>query len=120
MCKSSVAGLMLTCCVLWSVTCNAQEEKTWKGEILDLSCYVTNGAKGSGHAACAKTCLKSGQPMGLLTEDGTVLLLAAGEDSDKLEALKDLAGEEVEVSGKLTERGGIKMVVVTEGKKADR
>ena len=57
---------------------------TWVGEVVDLNCYVTRGAKGLDHAGCAKSCVKNGQPMGLLTDDGTLVLLA--KDNKKKEA----------------------------------
>ena len=117
--KSMLAVLFSACCVLWSSSSLAQDVKTWTGEVLDLSCYISNGSKGADHAECAKSCVKSGQPMGLLTDDGSVLLLASGEDKEKIETLKDLAGEMVEVKGKESERGGITMVVVSDAKKAD-
>lgn len=116
--KSILVGIISCLCFLWSVSGFAQEEQTVKGEVLDLSCYIKSGAKGAGHAACAKSCVKSGQPMGLLTDDGTVLLLATGEDKEKIEILKDLAGEMVEVKGATSERDGIKMLIVSDAKKS--
>jgi hypothetical protein len=117
--KSIFIGLLSLCCMLWSFSSTAQDEKTWTGEVLDLSCYLKSGAKGADHAECAKSCVKSGQPMGLLTEAGDVMLLASGEDKEQIETLKDLAGEMVEVKGKASEKGGITMLVVSDAKKAD-
>lgn len=92
---------------------------TWTGEVLDLACHVAQGAHGADHAGCAKSCVKNGQPMGLLTKDGTVVLLAADhKDGKPYEALKDLAGQNAEVQGSLAERGGIKVVTVTGSKPA--
>ena len=92
---------------------------SWTGEVVDLACYVPNGARGADHAGCAKTCVKNGQPMGLLTDDGTLLLLAADhKDGQPYEALKDLAGEQADVSGKLAEKDGMKVVTVTGSKAA--
>ncbi len=94
-------------------------EGSWTGEVLDLACYVGNGAKGSDHAGCAKSCVKNGQPMGLLTDDGTLVLLAADHKNGKpYEALKDLAGDKAQVSGKLAEKDGMKVVTVTGSKAA--
>lgn len=96
---------------------HAKDTQTWTGEILDLACYVTHGATGPDHAGCAKTCVKNGQPMGLLTTDGTLVLLAADhKDGAPYEALKDHAGEQVEVTGTLDEKDGMKMVTVTASK----
>ena len=94
-------------------------EGTWTGEVIDLACYVTQGAKGPDHAGCAKSCVKNGQPMGLLTDDGTLVLLAADhKDGAPYEALKDLAGEQAEVAGILDEKDGMKVVTVTGSKAA--
>ena len=92
---------------------------TWTGEVVDLACYVAQGAKGADHAGCAKSCVKNGQPMGLLTDDGTLVLLAADhKDGAAYEALKDLAGDKAEVSGTLAEKDGMKVVTVTGSKAA--
>lgn len=93
---------------------------TWTGEILDVACYIGNDAKGSDHAGCAKSCVKNGQPMGLLLEDGAVVLLAADhKDGSAYESLKDLAGENAEVTGTLAEKDGMKVLTVTGSKAAD-
>lgn len=92
---------------------------SWKGEVVDLACYVSQGAKGADHAGCAKSCVKNGQPMGLLTDDGTLVLLAADhKDGAPFEALKELAGEMAEVTGELAEKDGMKIVTVTGSKAA--
>lgn len=92
---------------------------TWTGEVLDLACYVAQGAHGADHTGCAKSCVKNGQPMGLKTKDGAVVLLAADhKDGKPYEALKELAGQNAEVQGTLTERDGVKVVTVTGSKPA--
>ena len=89
-------------------------EGTWAGEVVDMGCYIEKGLKGSDHAGCAKSCIKKGMPMGVLTKDGTLLLLTFNhDDGAPYEALKDLAGENAEVSGTLSEKDGIKMIVVS-------
>jgi len=106
--------------LLGAVPVTYAEEVTYTGEVLDLGCYIATGAKGADHAGCAKNCVKGGQPMGLLTEDGTVLVLAASHDNGAAyEAVKDLAGQNVEVTGNLSERDGMKVVSVTGSKAAD-
>ncbi|MCB1037549.1 MAG: hypothetical protein KDD47_27200 [Acidobacteria bacterium] len=94
-------------------------EGSWTGEVIDIACYVPKGAQGEGHSACAKSCVKNGQPMGLLTDDGSVVLLAADHaDGAAFEGLKDLAGSKAEVSGHLADKGGIKVLTVTAFKAA--
>lgn len=96
-------------------------EGTWTGEVVDMACYLSHpdGGHGPEHAGCAKKCAKGGQPMGLLIDDGTLVLLSADHaDGEPFEALKDLAGEKAEVSGVLSEKNGMKMVTVKGAKKA--
>ena len=94
-------------------------EASWTGEVVDLACYVANGAKGADHAGCAKSCVKNGQPMGLLTDDGSLVLLAADhKNGEPYEALKDMAGEMASVVGSVAERDGMKVVTVTGSKAA--
>lgn len=113
--KLLINGLVLTCCLLMATASYAQDEGSWTGEVVDLDCYVGNGSKGPGHAQCAKSCITSGKPMGLLTEDGDIILLVPG---DKAEALTEMAGEMAEVKGKKSDKGGITMIVVSDAKKS--
>ena len=83
-------------------------EITVRGEVLDMACYVAHEAKGPDHAACAKRCVKGGQRMGLLAEDGTVYLLyASHDDSSAFEQAKEHAGQEVEIVGVAATQAGI-------------
>jgi len=89
------------------------EAMTLKGEILDMACWVAHEAKGADHADCAKKCVKSGQPMGLLTEDGTVYLLyASHKDPSAFKQAMNHAGEQVELTGASAERGGVRGIEV--------
>ena len=97
----------------------AAESSSWTGEVVDVGCYVTSDAKGADHAGCAKACVKNGQPMGLLTAEGRLVLLAADhKDGSAYEALKELAGAQAEVTGTLAEKDGVKVVTVTGSKAA--
>ena len=90
-------------------------ERTFTGEIVDISCYVTSGARSVLHAACAKNCLQEGgQPMGLLTTDGTLALLARyNRDHQPYEALKEWAGRQVGVGGSVGTRHDMLLITVT-------
>lgn len=110
---------LLICGTALSV--GAGEEGTWTGEVVDIACYVANGdgGRGADHAGCAEKCVKNGQPMGLLTDDGTLVLLSADhKDGSAYQSLKDMAGEQAEVTGTLGEKDGMKVVSVTGAKKA--
>jgi len=91
---------------------------TVKGEIVDLACYLDHGATGMKHQQCALTCLKGGQPMGLLAADGKVyLLLANHEDGKPFDEAKNYAALQVEVTGPLAEKAGILALTVEKVKK---
>ena len=116
--KRVLTGLAVAA-LLCTGTAFAEDEGSWTGEVMDMACYISSGAKGADHAGCAKSCVKGGQPMGLLTDDGTLVLLAAHhKDGSPYEALKDLAGQQAVVMGSLAERDGMKVVTVTGSKAA--
>jgi hypothetical protein len=82
--------------------------QTFQGELLDMNCYMAHEGKGEKHKSCAQACIKGGAPMGLLTSDGKVFLIVEAHEKTKpYEALKALAGEQVQVKGALFERGGV-------------
>jgi len=49
------------------------------GEIVDLSCYLQVGKHGEKHRDCAQKCMRSGPPIGLLTQDGPLYMLMEEE-----------------------------------------
>lgn len=91
---------------------------TVRGEIVDLACYLDHGATGMKHQQCALTCLKGGQPMGLLAADGKVYLLLADHQNGKpFEEAKNYAALQVEITGPLAEKAGITGLTVEHAKK---
>jgi len=82
--------------------------KTIKGEVVDLMCYLDHGAKGDKHKGCAKTCIKGGGPVGLLSEDQVYLVV--GDHKPMNDELADKAGETITLTGKVVERHGMKMI----------
>lgn len=86
---------------------------TVQGEVVDLSCYLSHGAKGESHAKCAIACIKKGLPMGILTTDGK--LFVALEDHAKADAyqqLKNFAAKQAKVTGLVHTRNGITGIAV--------
>jgi hypothetical protein len=79
------------------------------GEVVDLMCYIDHGAVGEKHAQCARTCIESGGPVGLLTKDGNVYLVI-GEHKPINKKLVPLAAKTITLKGKVVERGGMKMI----------
>jgi hypothetical protein len=49
------------------------------GEIVDFSCYLQLGKHGEAHRSCGQKCVQNGQPIGLLTQDGTLYMLMPEE-----------------------------------------
>ena len=88
-------------------------EITVTGEILDMKCYMTSGARGDGHKECAAMCVKGGTPMGILAEDDKVYLLIPGKDAAPFEEAKKYAGEKVTVTGTLSEKKGVQALIVS-------
>jgi hypothetical protein len=58
---------------------NGGAVKTVVGEIVDFSCYLQVGKHGEKHRDCAQKCLRAGQPIGLLTENGDMYMLMEEE-----------------------------------------
>ena len=95
-----------------------EKDVTVTGEIVDLACYLDHGATGAKHQQCALTCLKGGQPMGLLTKEGKVyLLLADHQDGKPFDEAKNYAALQVEITGPLAEKAGVTGLTVEKVKK---
>ena len=87
----------------------AADAQTIKGEVVDLMCYLDHGAKGDKHAGCAKKCIESGGPVGILTADDQ-LYLVIGDHKPINDKLAAHAAKTVTLKGKVVERNGIKMI----------
>jgi len=82
---------------------------TLDGEILDMACYLADGAKGPAHKRCAQTCAEHGMPLGLLSDDGSVYLLYPKHGKEEaFEAVKKLAGSAAHLTGESADRSGMK------------
>jgi hypothetical protein len=76
------------------------------GEIVDFSCYLQLGKHGEKHRSCGQKCVNNGQPIGLLTRDGTLYMLMPEEHDprrdggvDAKASASDHMGHIVEVNG---------------------
>lgn len=93
---------------------------TLVGEIIDYSCYLQIGKHGEKHRDCAQKCFKNGQPIGLLTKDGSIYLLMEEEHNPRRDGLTklrdkaiDLASDVVEVTGTASKVDNQKALFVT-------
>lgn len=89
------------------------------GEIIDVSCYVQLGKHGEKHRSCGQKCVQNGQPVGLLTRDGTIYLIMPEEHDprrdggvDARPSASDHMGHIVEVSGTSASVGAYKAIFV--------
>jgi hypothetical protein len=93
---------------------------TLVGEIVDYSCYLQVGKHGAKHRDCGQKCLKNGQPIGLLTQDGKLYLLMEEEHDPRRDGLTnfrqvaiDNIAYVMEVTGTLSEVDGQRALYVT-------
>jgi len=90
------------------------------GEIVDMSCYLQVGKHGAKHRDCGQKCLRNGQPIGLLTKDGTLYWLMDEEHDPRRDGKTNLRQAAIdhmayimEVTGTATEVSGQKAIYVT-------
>lgn len=92
---------------------------SWTGEIVDMGCYVSNGAKGEKHTECGMKCVANGMPMGLLTKEGKLWLLTMNHDNpDPYNDCKKWVAQTVEVTGTSASRNGVSAIDVQGAKPA--
>jgi hypothetical protein len=85
------------------------QEVTVTGEVVDMVCYISEGASGAEHADCAQTCIKLGLPAGIKATDGKTYLLV-GEHKPINDVLAPLAAKTITVKGKAVSRDGVNMI----------
>ena len=86
----------------------ADEAVTLTGQIVDMHCYISRGAKGEEHAGCSNACISRDVPAGFLADDGTLYLLINEKPVSVKEKIAGKAGKKVTVHGKVVERSGVK------------
>lgn len=88
-------------------------EVTVQGELVEISCAMTKGpqGKGQGHSACALSCARQGEPMGVLTADA-VYEITGDFTSGNNARLLDFIAKTVTVTGELRERDGKRLLNV--------
>ncbi len=94
------------------------------GEIVDFSCYIQLGKHGEAHRSCGQKCVQNGQPIGLLTQDGTLYMLMPEEHDprrdggvDAKASASEHMGHIVEVNGTEASVNGYRAIYVQELKK---
>jgi hypothetical protein len=89
------------------------------GEVVDFSCYIQLGKHGDKHRSCGQKCVAAGQPIGLLTKDGSLYMLMPEEHDprrdggvDAKASASDHMGHIVEVNGTAASVGGYRAIYV--------
>ena len=78
----------------------AGDEMTLTGQVVDVNCYVSMGASGAAHKACASACAKAGVALAILGADGTLYMPVSSKPADPQNArLEPFAESKVTVTG---------------------
>jgi len=92
----------------------ASKAVTIKGEIVDIACYLAQGARGPGHAACATACAKAGGALGILAPDGKLYVSVLPDDHkhNPNYLLMDHIGQTVDAKGFVRSKGGVNGMMI--------
>ncbi len=95
--KLGFTGVLLVALLAAPALVGAQNSITIEGTLVDSKCYLGMGENDDDHGAmvaCGTTCLKQGQPAGLVESDNTFHILVASST-----ALADHVGHTLRITG---------------------
>jgi hypothetical protein len=117
--KSLITALVLLITSGFAFAQQNGKQITVVGEVVESQCYITglNGpGKGIAHKECALKCAKGGIPLSIL-EDKTGKLFLAGQSKKAMAGANELLipfiAEKVKVTGRVFEKGGMKMLLIS-------
>ena len=88
---------------------DAASSKEVTGEVVDMMCYVDHNAVGEKHGqTCGAKCVKSGGPVGIVSDGKAYLVVGAHKPMN--DQLAEYCGKTITLKGKIAERGGITMI----------
>lgn len=87
----------------------ASDKTSITGEVVDTACYMTRGAKGEKHKACAISCAKRGNPLGILENGTDKLFISLKPNEDLLAHMAEM----VTVMGTVVEKGGVRGIDIS-------
>lgn len=110
--KMSLTTGLVVGVLAWSA--DTSKSVTIKGYVLDSACAFTKGLKKPISTECAIACAKAGSPLVILSDSGTIYWPIADTtpSSSQNEKLLPFAGQKVNASGKVFERGGSTAIVI--------
>ena len=111
---ATVAPSTMTATSAVKATASAPEQ-TFQGEIVDPAAYLREGRHGPETTAHVYETADSGQTLALLTNDTqrVYVLLAENPGDDPNDLFYDHIGQQVTVTGRVYERGGLTGIVVS-------
>ena len=91
----------------------AADETTITGQVVDVVCTMKDKANaGEDHLACATSCARRGQPVGIITDDA-IYTITGDYAADKNARLIEYLAKKVTVTGTVTEKDGAKTIDVS-------
>lgn len=94
----------------------AAAPQLFRGELVELGCYVNHEAEGPDHALCANSCARAGAPIALKLR-GTHRLLLVITDGHFVNPGKLAFGKfgvPVQVKGELKRKDGLEFIILRE------
>jgi hypothetical protein len=88
---------------------NEQAVGKLTGEVVDITCYLDHESKGEKHSACARKCIESGMPVGLLAGGKLYAVIVSSHESPNAK-LAPYAGKLVTITGKVLQRDGLRAI----------
>jgi type 1 fimbria pilin len=78
----------------------AGNDMTLTGQVVDVNCFVSMGASGASHKACALACAKAGVALAILGSDGNLYMPVSSKPGDPQNPrLEPFAEARVKVTG---------------------
>lgn len=107
----TMVGVLLA---VFAVAADSGKSVSVKGYVIDSACAFTKNLRKPISPDCAVACAKSGSPLVILADDGTVYwpISDAPPATGQNEKLLPFAGKKVSVSGKVFQRGGSIALVI--------
>ena len=117
--KVAWVGAALSCSLVMNVASGAGQAQggksvTVKGYVIDSACTFKNHLKKPISSECAEKCARSGSPLVIQAEDGSIYLPISGEMPavGQNDRLMKYAGQMVTVSGTTYMQGGSRAIVI--------
>ena len=112
-----VASVVIAVCVsatLLTAGSDAGKSASVNGYVLDSACAFTKDLQKPISAQCAQACAKTGSPLVILADNGTIYwpIAETTPSAGQNEKLLPFAGQRVTVTGKVYARGGSSAIVI--------